>query len=275
MKRKILIAVALITSVAFLLLQFPACKKIQNPDNNIDNNTTAGLQVRLHDSPGDFEAVLIDVRDVQINFSTDSSGGWQSLPNVKAGTYDLLQLANGNDTLLVDARIQPGRIHQIRLVLGNENFVKIEGQTDLIPMQTPSAQQSGLKLNIQMDVEAGFDYVISLDFEAARSIVKTGNGKYLLKPVIRTTLSPITVGGIQGIVMPDSVQTTVFALMGTDTTSSSFTDSTGAYTFSGLPVGMYSLYYLPSDPTYKDSTRTNISVISNRVTVVDTTFLHQ
>lgn len=274
MKRLLLTLIVALPSL-FFLLYLPSCQKMQNPDDNLNNINTARLQVRLHDSPGDYEAVLIDVKDVLINFSNDSTSGWQSLPNVKTGTYDLLELANGKDTLLVDARIQPGRIHQIRLVLGSENFVQIEGEPNPIKMQTPSAQQSGLKLNIQMDVEAGFDYVISLDFEAARSIVKTGNGKYLLKPVIRTTLNPITVGGIQGIVMPDSVQTTVYALMGTDTTSSSFTDSTGAYSFSGLPVGMYSLYYLPSDPTYKDSTRTNISVMSNRVTVVDTTFLHQ
>jgi len=276
--KRVLLTSALLLPFLFFLLYLPSCKKDYSTENNQNsiNSGTAHLQVRLHDAPGDYEAVLIDVKDVQINFSTDSTGGWQSLQSVQSGTYDLLELANGKDTLLVDARVKPGRIHQVRLVLGNGNFVKIEGQTNLIPMQTPSAQQSGLKLNFQMDVKAGVDYIISIDFDASKSIVKTGNAKYILKPVIKAAVveAPPKTGGIHGIVSPDSFQTTVLAMMGTDTTTT-FTDSTGAYLFNGLPIGIYSLVYLPSDTTYKDSTRTNISVMTNMTTPVDTTFLHQ
>ena len=135
------------------------------------SKSAARLQVYLTDSPGDYQAVYIDVKDIVINVTGDTVNGWQSLVGVHAGTYDLLKLVNDDDTLLADAEIPSGRIHQMRLILGTENYVKINGQ--LIKLETPSAQQSGLKLNIQQDVVDGVLYKMTLDFDAGKSIVKT------------------------------------------------------------------------------------------------------
>ncbi len=44
-------------------------------------------------------------------------------------------------------------------------------------MKTPSAQQSGLKLNVHEEFLQGVAYEYIIDFDAARSIVKTGNGQ--------------------------------------------------------------------------------------------------
>src|SRR5688572_13702421 len=110
----------------------------------------ARLQVALTDDPGNYEVVNIDVQDVRINYSNDSSKGWVSLAGVKAGNYDVLRLTNGKDTLLANAEIQSGKIEQIRLILGTNNYVKINGQT--YNLQTPSAQQSGLKIKIHQEV---------------------------------------------------------------------------------------------------------------------------
>lgn len=234
----------------------------------------ARLQVFLTDAPGDYEAVYIDVKDVKINVTGDTVNGWQSLTGVNAGVYDLLKLINDNDTLLADAEIPSGKIHQIRLVLGTENYVKIEGTAQLIKLETPSAQQSGLKLKIQQDVVNGVLYTILLDFDVAKSIHKTGNGKYMLKPVIRTVLQAVG-GSIKGVVMPNSFQTAIYAVQGPDTIASTFTGTNGGYFFKGLAAGSYALHYNPSDITYMDSIRNNISVIINKVTIVDTTVLHQ
>ena len=253
---------------SLLILFCLSCKK------NESNYGNPRLQVRLQDSPGDYEAVYIDVKDVQINVTGDTSSGWQSLSGVNAGVYDLLKLVNDHDTLLADAEISAGRLHQIRLVLGTENYVKIEGNPDLIKLETPSAQQSGLKLNVQMDVQEGILYKITLDFDVARSIVQTGNKKYILKPVIRTILNAVG-GSLKGVVMPNTFQTVVYAIQGTDTVASTYTGLTGGYLIKGLPAGTYSVYFLPTDNTYQDSVRNNISVMFNTVTKLDTMFLQQ
>lgn len=228
----------------------------------------ATFQVYLTDDPGDYDEVRIDVKDILINYSSDSTNGWQSLGNVHTGIYDILKLVNDKDTMLANAEIKAGKIQQIRLVLGTNNYVKVDGVD--YALQTPSAQQSGLKLNIHQDVNEGIVYKLLLDFDASRSIVKTGNNKYILKPVIRTTLQAAG-GSIKGFVKPDSVQTAVYAIKGTDTVGT-YT-SNGNYMIKALNAGSYSLVFVPSDTTFKSTTKTGITVSTGIVTTVDTVTL--
>ena len=267
MKISILSAVAL---SAIFTLSFMSC----NREDSASNSNKARLQVALTDDPGDYEAVFIDVEDIRINYSSDSTTGWQSLANVAAGEYDLLKLVNDDDTILADAEVGPGTITQVRLVLGDDNFVQIDGQR--IRLETPSAQQSGLKLNIHQSVEAGILYKLLLDFDVAKSIVKTGNGRYILKPTIRTVLEAAA-GSIKGNVKPFTFQTAVLAFRGPgDTVASTYSDqSNGGYLIRGLAAGGYSLHFIPTDSTYRDTVISGVNVNVGAVTVVDTTRLAQ
>ncbi len=259
-----------IVFVAFLMpllgLIIYSCTKNDKPETE----NKARIQIRLTDDPGDYEAVWIDVRDVLINVTGDDDQGWQSLPGVQAGSYDLLTLVNDEDTLLADAFIPAGRLHQIRLVLGSENYVQIDGE--MLKLTTPSAQQSGLKLNFQQDVEAGLLYTILLDFDVARSIVETGSNKYILKPVIRGSLSSVG-GSIQGVVVPSDFPTVVYAIDGGDTITSSFTDANGGFSLRGLPASTYTVGYQPSNSAYSDTAVAPVTVLTGAVTTVDTMFL--
>jgi hypothetical protein len=162
--------------------------------------------------------------------------------------------------------LDSGRIEQIRLILGPNNYVKVNGQT--YTLETPSAQQSGLKINLHQDVSAGLLYKLLLDFDAARSIVRTGSGKYMLKPVIRASLQAQG-GSLKGYVLPNTFNTSVFAIQGTDTIAGTMT-STGSYSIRGLNAGTYALAFAPSDTTYKSQSKTGIVVNNNAVTTVDT-----
>jgi hypothetical protein len=232
-----------------------------------DSNEKARLEVRMTDDPAAYNAVFIDLKDVQINVTDDADKGWQSLPGVHAGIYNLLDLVNDKDTLLVNADIPTGKLHQIRLVLGTNNSIVLKDGTT-IHLETPSAQQSGLKLNVQQNVTGGILYTMLLDFDAARSVVSSGSGKFILKPVIRTVLNAVG-GSIKGAVTPKTVVTAVYAINGTDTMST-FTDLNGAYLIKGVPAASYTLQYWPSDSAYKSQIKTGIAVTTGNVTVVDT-----
>src|SRR5258708_4546936 len=104
--RRILVASAFILSIVSLPVLI-SCKKNGAGDGN------ARLKVYLTDDPGDYEAVYIDVKDVQINVTGDTDDGWQSLQGVNAKAYDLLKLVNDDDTLLADANIPSGKLHQM------------------------------------------------------------------------------------------------------------------------------------------------------------------
>lgn len=255
-------AISLCFAAAVITATIISC----NPDDSVSNGTSR-LQVRLTDDPAAYDEVNIDVREIRINFDGDTVNGWKTLPGVKAGVYNLLDLVNDKDTLLADAMIPSGKIHQIRLVLGDNNTIRI-GE-DVYELKTPSAQQSGLKLNIQQDVVNGVSYVLLMDFDAGRSVTTTGNGGYILKPVIRTAMNAIG-GSIRGVVVPDSIRTNIYAIQGTDTVAGTSSDLTGGFLIKSLEAGTYDLALVPTDTAVARKTISGINVQVGQVTTVDT-----
>ena len=64
------------------------------------------------------------------------------------------------------------------------NAIKPTGGS-IVPLTTPSAQQSGLKINADITVPAGQEVDFAIDFDACKSFVKAGkSGKIILKPVL-------------------------------------------------------------------------------------------
>jgi hypothetical protein len=119
----------------------------------------------------------------------------------------------------------------------------------------------------------GLTYKLLMDFDASRSIVQNGKGKFLLKPVIRTSLEAIG-GSIRGYVLPNQFASAVYALRGTDTIAGTYT-ANGAYLLKGLQPGSYNLAFVPTDQTFQQQNRTGVAVVLNNITVVDTIRLVQ
>jgi hypothetical protein len=254
----------LIGMIISALMLVAGCDKTENTDQN------AVLEVRLTDAPGEYDEVLIDVQDVQIHVSdNEEDGEWQSL-SVNTGVYNLLDFRNGMDTLLAFLELPAGTISQMRLVLGSNNRVKVDG--DYHDLDTPSAQQSGLKFNIHATLTAGIVYRLWIDFDAARSIVVKGNGGYSLKPVIRTYTDAIG-GAISGNVSPMEALPYVKAIANGDTIGT-FAGENGQFLISAVPEGLYSVVFEPVMP-YLPDTVPNVTVINGEVTVMDTVYFDQ
>lgn len=240
---------------------------------DITKTGQAKVQIRLTDSPyPNVSEVWVDVKDVLINMG-DSS--WTSVIGSHPGLYNLLDLTNGKDTILADADIPAGKISQIRLLLGDNNYI-ITKTGEKINLTTPSAQQSGLKIQVNQDVIGGQLYRLILDFDAGKSIVKAGNsGNYILKPVIRIISFVPSGGNLKGVVLPDSVRTAIYAINGMDTIASTYTDTLkGNFFFNDIPAGSYSLSYLPEDTSFK-AAQQNVSVVLGQTAVADTVVLEK
>lgn len=244
------------------LCYFSSCSKNEN------NSGQAHLQVALTDGPGDFKAVYIDVQDVNINYTDSDDNGWQSLSGFRKGRYNLLTLVNDKDTVLADAYIKSGTIKEIRLVLGDDNWV-VTHDGDSVHLQTPSGQSSGLKLKLNSDVTGDVLYKLVLDFDVAKSIHEAGAaGKFMLKPVIRGFMQAQG-GAIRGVTTPDSIATAVLALNGNDTVASTYTDH-GHYLIKGINAGTYTLHFIPSDTLLNTIVKDGVTVTLGQVTTVDT-----
>jgi len=252
------------------LVVFISCNK-----NSSGNNTGNGhLEIRLTDAPANYDAVYIDVQGIQVNVSADtgSVSGWQAVTLLHPGVYNLLDFRNGMDTLLASSVLPAGRLSQMRLILGDNNSVVVDGQS--YALKTPSAQQSGLKFNINATLTDGISYRLWIDFDASRSIVSTGNGngKYILKPVLRTYTEAIG-GSIKGFVLPAAAQAQVWAAQGADTLLA-LPDSTGHYFIGGVNPGNWSLLLHAQDSSYKD-TAFMVSVANGVVTNAGTVTLQE
>ena len=240
-----------------------SCQKNDNPEGK------ARLEVRLTDAPNlNLSEVWVDVKEVIIKMNDSSD---VTLTGAHPGMYNLLDLTNGRDTLLADALIPTGKLSQIRLVLGENNYA-IDNDGLRIDLSTPSAQQSGLKVQVHQDITGGNLYRLILDFDAAKSVVKAGNsGKYILKPVLRIISFVPSGGNVKGIVLPDSVRTLIYAIKGTDTVATTYSNTTlmGAYSFSDIAAGNYSFSFVPQDTIHATQQKT-VVVSLGQTTVVDT-----
>lgn len=255
MKRMKISALAFIAAVVFAT----ACSDDEN----------ARIVIRLTDSPGDYQAVNVDIQDIQVS---GEGGGWQSLAGVNAGVYNLLDLTDGRETVLTSSAYRTGKINQIRLVLGENNSVVIDG--DSLELTTPSAQQSGLKLLHNATLTAGITYAILLDFDAAKSVVKTGSEKYILKPVIKV-VSEAQDGAIEGTVTPADLNVAVFAISGMDTVGTSYVPAGSTeYFVGGLPAGSYTVGFDPGELSgYQKDSLENVVVELGQITQAGTTEL--
>ena len=243
--------------------------------NKTNTSGSSRLTVFLADDPSGYDAVNIDIQEIMVNSSADTTGtqsGWTSLPLNRRGVYNLLDFKNGLDTILTSQKLHPGTISQIRLILGTDNSVVINGVS--MPLTTPSAQQSGLKLNVHADLVAGIEYKLWIDFDAGRSIVETGNGGHILKPVIRT-FTEATSGAIKGIILPAFSHSIVYAIQNiNDTVGSAIADTTsGNFQIGGLSAGAYNVA-IHANNSYMDSVITT-SVTTGIVTDLGTIQLHQ
>ena len=236
-------------------------------DNDDVSGGTGTLSVRLTDDPADYEEVWIDVQGLEINISSDSTdeSGWQVLDLDTMGQINLLSLTNGQDVLLAEEDLAVGNIGQMRLLLGDNNEIVVDGTTH--PLKTPSGQQSGLKFNIHATIEAGVPYKMWIDFDVSKSIVEKGNGTYSLKPTIKVFTEES--GGIEGVVDPMEERSLVEAIMDGDTTST-YTDTiTGGFMILGLDAGIYKVLITPDDD-YMPKDTTGVEVVTGLITDIET-----
>jgi hypothetical protein len=112
-------------------------------------------------------------------------------------------------------------------------------------LTTPSGQQSGLKMNVNLEVPAGQVADFAIDFDACKSFVQAGSsGKYLLKPVLSVTPVLSTNGQrVVGYVDPALAlgSTTVSVQSGGVVTKATAPGANGSFVLYPIPAGNYDL----------------------------------
>jgi hypothetical protein len=167
------------------------------------------LRVALTDAPScGYDSVKVTVERVRVHQSStagDGDAGWSEVVLSPPKQIDLLELTNGVLEPLGQFPLPAGTYTQARLVLVENgaqaplaNAVKPTGESET-DLKTPSAQQSGLKIPVDLTVGAYQMVDLVLDFDACKSVVRAGNsGQFILKPVVRATA--LFLSGVTGAV---------------------------------------------------------------------------
>jgi len=250
------------------------------------SNATGTLRLSLTDAPTcGYDNVWVTVEKVRIHASStaaDTDGGWSEVVLATPQRIDLLTLTNGTLLPLGQTALPAGKYTQMRLVLGSTspsgspngtlaNSIKPTGGQE-VALTTPSALQSGLKMNVDIDVAADTVADFAIDFDACKSFVKAGSsGQYLLKPVLSVIpiLSSKIVGWVDPAMAANGVATTVSAQVDGVPVKSTPPNSDGRFELFPIRTGTYDLVITSSGRV--NAVMTGVPVTSAGATTIGST----
>jgi hypothetical protein len=158
---------------------------------------SSSLTVMLKDSPfGDAKSVLVTFSEVSAHKADTADSAWSTLAfagGATSRTCDLKKLETAQD-ILGTAALTPGHYTMIRLVVSSATlyFDNAADGPACAPTVTAPAGRSApvevpsgvVRLNRQFELQATDATTILVDFDGDASIHETGNGRYVMQPVI-------------------------------------------------------------------------------------------
>jgi hypothetical protein len=180
--------------VFIIMLGAVACDN--SPSSN-PSGQSARFNLRLTDSPfSDARAVLVTFSEVTAH-RADSD--WTRVPfagGATSRTCDLKKLQNSED-VLGTGPLPPGEYTQVRLVVQSARLYfdnPADGTACATTIAAPAGAMADLripsgevKLNRGFTLTSEVTTTMVIDFDGDRSIHQTGNGTYMMSPVIGIT----------------------------------------------------------------------------------------
>ncbi len=169
MNTKMVLLAAAIISILLL-----GCTQIQSQYQSGNGRLVLGIKDAA-EGMGSVSSVMVTVDSVQAH---SASQGWVTLSSTPK-TYDLMKLkADGSTALLADMQVRNDTYGQIRLQISRVAVTDSNGTHDA---KLPSGE---LKIVGDIGVKANSTTIATFDFIASESLHATGNGQYIMRPVI-------------------------------------------------------------------------------------------
>lgn len=194
-----LLALAIFISGCIGLLTTPGEDSIAPGKGRLEIYLTDSSEKYKANDPENYLAVYITISRIEAHIAGDDDGAegyWDVLEEWMIGeepTFDLIELKD-ESILLSENKLIPNKYTQLRIFVikasvliepkSKENKL-IEVETNGEPVEIPSGDQTGIKLIHPFEIVEGEETILTIDFDAEKSIIKTGNGNYKLKPTIK------------------------------------------------------------------------------------------
>jgi hypothetical protein len=131
---------------------------------------------------------MIDIKDVQLLIGADANtpGAWMSLDLLSSGVYNVAQLNNDNELILVDGMLIPsGEVQQIKLLLGNDNAIIVHNQSRPLGSDAEELASSNI---VAKRLASNKNYEFTLEFESDNSIIVTADDSINFVPKMNTLI---------------------------------------------------------------------------------------
>lgn len=236
-----------------------------------EERSTALVNVFLVGTPGVFEEVGIEILGVEVK-ATGTRGQDNAeavfLPNLQANQQaNLSTLVNTGQYLIGRGEFLIGAVIELKLSLGNDNFL-ILGRERYVPRFVDgSAQNPVMPVNIPLD--GGISHDIFIDFNTLNSILFTGGtqGEFLLAPDFRAFTS-LNTGDIAGVIRPQTQKSLIVAMQGIDTLAITTQNLQGNFLIRGLN-GEVTVFIYPFSNGFLPDTVRNVLVEPRRRTQLE------
>ncbi|WP_178987013.1 DUF4382 domain-containing protein [Winogradskyella schleiferi] len=167
-----------------ILISFSSCSK----DDMTRDKQNAAITVSLKSDSGILNTVFLEINDVQVRVKEDGTlpNAWISLDAINLGTHNVSNLTNASELLLVDHfEMKPTFIHEIRLVLGDQNFIDVNDTL----MSIAIAEEASVSNLVKRGFEGNHMYqvVINLDIDESVSFNEDEN-MTILNPKLYTEI---------------------------------------------------------------------------------------
>lgn len=235
-------------------------------DKSTEPETGNGtLKMYLVDAPAGYDAVNIYIDRVEVHVSNGAGkdSGWVVI-NDEPKMHNLLELTNGIEAVLGEAELAPNHYTQIRLFVGGESHVIVDGNRK--DLYIPSAS---VKLTHAFWIEANSLYELTLDFDADKSVFETGANRYTLQPTIRVVANVVS-GTVSGNVMPLDASASVWLETEDMEMISAYPDTTGHFQLMAIPEGVYNVTVTPENEAYQEVVVENVEVTAKQNTDLGT-----
>jgi len=205
-------------------------------------SVTGTLELYLSDAPTDAEnvtGVYITINEIQYHMNDQ----WITCEEfVGPKTYNLLELTNGNSSLLGELVLPGGHYNQIRFMLdipemgqnpANPGCYIEFADNSTEPLFVPSGNTTGYKAVGEFTVPVNGTVEVTADFDV-RKAVHLADSHYILRPIIRLVANN-EAGRISGLITNNSSYTDIIVFAYEDGTWTDTEDDEPVYPASRFP----------------------------------------
>ncbi|WP_299117363.1 DUF4382 domain-containing protein [uncultured Winogradskyella sp.] len=178
------------TKALLYILLFFVCFTSCTKDDISNSEAAANITVKLKSTIGQLNKVFIDIEDVQLKVkeNEDLPNAWMSLNIINQGTHNACTLNEADPLLLVDhIKIEPTFVHKIRLVLGDNNFIDLNGLLMSLDVSNLGNATPSNLIRTELLANKTYEFVIDLDIDESIHFDEDQN-MMILNPKLYTAI---------------------------------------------------------------------------------------